>query len=201
MKTIITSIGTVASIISLTALPGIPLWGKIIICVIGIVSFAFLLIDHYRGAQVNEIKCKNDSEIKESMKRIIKSQGKICIMSRDLSWVDDDIKKCFKEKGSSLLIFVQKENKDTREIASYGAEIQYYNALGWEPKTRFTVIRYNRDHPQVAIANTQDTIRRRNKFVHTIYETSQNNCKQDDFIASLAMDLISLCKKSVNVER
>lgn len=139
------------------------------------------------------------------MKELIKSQGKVCIMSRDLSWVDRDIEKCILEKKNSIKFFVENEIALTKRLQANGVQVKYYGHLGFEPKTRFTVIRYNRANPQVAIANTQNSIRKKHKYKHVIYETSDSACKQDKWINSLAVDMVTLCdivfEGSDNIEK
>lgn len=202
MKTIvnvISAIGTAASILSLAfiseLLPGI----KYFIIIVGILCLTLLLFGIYKekkNLQINEIICTNDEQIKEEMKNLIKMQGKICIMSRDLTWVDDKIKKCIIEKKSSTLIFAEHETELTKKLEENGVDIRYYGKTGFIPNTRFTVIRYNKSDRQVAIANTKNTLRKKNKMEHTIYMTNEDpNDKRDSWLSSLAYDMISLCEK------
>lgn len=193
MKRIITSFGTFASIVGLSFVSSIPYPLNIGIGVIGIICFILLLIDDVKSQTDNEKVCHSESEIKAAMKDIIKSQGKVCVMSRDLSWVDKDIERCILEKKNSVRIFAEKEIELTKRLQDNGVQIKYYGHLKFEPKTRFTVIRYNRENPQVAIANTENTIRKRRKFKHIIYETRDSACKQDKWINSLAVDMVTLC--------
>ena len=115
-------------------------------------------------------------------------------MSRDLSWVDAEMEACIAEKKDNILIFAQKESDLTKRLISKGATVQYYGHLNFEPKTRFTIIRYNSANPQVAIANIQNSVRRKNGFKHVIYETVDCGCQQDKWINSLALDMMELCR-------
>lgn len=193
MVKIITSLGTVVSIISPMFTSNLNPIVKYIIGGFGIICFIKLVIHDIRSQSDNEKICRSENEIKSTMKDLIKSQGKVCVMSRDLSWVDKDIEKCIIEKKDSVKIFVENEIELTKRLQAKGVQIKYYGMLGFEPKTRFTVIRYNRDNPQVAIANTENTIRKRSKFKHVIYETRDSACKQDKWINSLAVDMVTLC--------
>ena len=159
------------------------------------------LIIYYvsKNDETNQLVCQSDDEIKEAMKKIIKMQGKICVMSRDLSWVDCEVKACIISKAPNVLVFAEKETALTKELQEKGVEIKYYGCWDFEPKTRFTVIRYNTNTPQVAIANTQNSIRKKGKIRHTIYQTQQNN-GTDEWINSLAIDMIELCKSVCNGE-
>lgn len=195
MKRVLVALGTVGSIVSLCFLFTLSLWGKVIVMVIGLGCFAYLIIDDYKSQKSNEKICKSDKEIKDTMQALIKTQGKICIVSRDLSWVDEDIEQSIIKKGNNIRIFAEHEIELTKRLENSGVEMRYYGALGFNPISRFTVIRYNRDTRQVAIANTQNSIHRnRHSFEHIIYETGENNCKQDKWINSLAMDIIELCE-------
>lgn len=189
----ITSIASAASIISLASFSGLPVWIKLLITLVGIGCLICLLYSEIRADRVNKLVCHSEDEIKEAMIKIIKTQGRICIVSRDLSWVDDDVKEYIKNKRGNILIFAEKETALTKELKLLGADIKYYKDK-FEPKTRFTIIRYNRDNPQVAVANRQDTIRRKGVFTHEIYQTSTaNNCEQDKWINSMALDMMKLC--------
>lgn len=98
-----------------------------------------------------------------------------------------------RSKKGSVLIFAQSENETTKTLVSRGVKVKYYDELGFKPKTRFTIIRYNKNDPQVAIANMENNIRKKNKFKHIIYQTSSNGTRQDEWINSLAVDMVQLC--------
>lgn len=189
---IISGIGTISSILGLALVENLPFIIRIIIAFVG--CFAFLYLVHYyvKNSKVEKKMCYSNDEIKDVMKKIIKNNGKICIMSRDLSWVDSEIEFSIVQKAKDILIFAEKESELTIRLIKNGVTIKYYSHLNFKPKTRFTVIRYNQREPQVAIANTQNTILNKNEIQHLIYQTSKN-VEQDEWINSLALDLINLC--------
>ena len=193
MTQIISAIATTASIVSLAFSDMIPRNIRLVILFVGLASFIYLIFVEIQKNSTNERICTSQSEVNSAMKDIIKSQGKICIMSRDLSWVTDDIAHCLEEKKDSILIFAQSQNATTQKLSQKGIKVKYYAHLGFEPKTRFTIIRYNRTNPQVAIANVENSIRKKNKFKHIIYETSSDGSRQDTWINSLAVDMVTLC--------
>lgn len=195
MKKIIEITASFASIISLALIENMPSWISYIIGVVGCISLIVLIYDYFKEKKPNEVLCTSDDEIKNQMKRIIKMQGKVCIMSRDLSWVDSEIETCICSKANSVLIFAEKETDLTKRLQASGVEILYYGVLGFEPKTRFTMIRYNTYNSQVAIANTQNSIRKKGKVKHIIYQTEKGK-REDEWINSLASDMILLCKAS-----
>lgn len=190
---VIPSLATALSIISLALVESISICVRIIIGIVGIISFIYLLISEYKKRKPNERHCKSDEEIDQAMKEIIRSQGKICIVSRDLTWVTDEIIGILISKKSSVLIFAQHKNDTTDKLQKNGVRVKFYGKYKFEPKTRFTVIRYNRTNPQVAIANNEDSIRKNKKLKHVIYETSSTGSPQDAWINSLAVDMITLC--------
>jgi len=192
IKRIIISIANAASIASLAFTSTIPIPFRIIIGFIGIACLAYLLYIEFKENTLNERICTSEEEIKTAMKEIIKTQGKICVVSRDLTWVDNEVAACISAKKSSIIIFAEKENPTTQKLKAEGIKIKFYGHLGFEPKTRFTIIRYNSINPQVAIADTQHSIRKKKKFKHTIYETVSNGSKQDKWINSLALDMMNL---------
>ena len=183
-----------ASILGLVFLKNVSLTWRIAILVVGCACIGYLIYDAIKSSQKNELVCRNNDEIANAMKKLIKTRGKICIMSRDLSWVDAEMEACIAEKKDSILIFAQKESELTKRLISNGATVAYYGHLNYEPKTRFTIIRYNNTNPQVAIANIQNSVRRKNSFKHVIYQTVDSGCQQDKWINSLALDMMELCK-------
>ena len=183
-----------ASILGLVLVKDISLSWRITVLIVGCACIVYLIYDAIKCSQKNEIVCHNDEDIANTMKKLIKTRGKICIMSRDLSWVDAEMEACIAEKKDNILIFAQKESNLTKRLISKGASVKYYGHLNFEPKTRFTIIRYNSTNPQVAIANIQNSVRRKNSFKHVIYETIDNGCQQDKWINSLALDMMELCR-------
>lgn len=192
-KQIIMATCTTVSIISPFLSAVMPLWITIVIVIIGLACFAFLMYDSIASNALNERICKSNPEIEEAMKDIIRSNGKICIMSRDLSWVTDEIALCLANKKSDVLIFAQSPNDRTDALTKEGVCVKFYSHLNYEPLTRFTIIRYNKSDSQVAIAKVQNTVRKKKKFRHTIYQTSSRGDSRDEWINSLATDMVKLC--------
>lgn len=193
MKRHVSAIGTASSILGLAFIPNVWLVLKIVFIIMGIVSLIVLFVDAYKKNQVNQRICTNEKEIKDAMLDIIRSQGKICIMSSSLSWVDEDIKKNIINKGRRITIFAKEENDVTIALKKAGITVMFYGDK-FSPQTRFTIIGYDRNASQVAVANPEHLVRNTKKLHHVIYETSPNGIPQDQWITSLAKDLIKLCK-------
>ncbi len=193
---IITAIASGASIISLAFIPNLPIWGKWLFVIVGIFCITYLIYQAIVAGRINETICHSVGDIQDKMKSIIKMQGKICILSRDLSWLNDEIANALKEKASSVLIFAEAETPDTKSLSQSGVKVKYYGKIGFSPNSRFTVIRYNRESRQVAIANTKNTIRKGSSMQHTIYMTGGNSPdKRDAWLNSMALDMIKLFDK------
>lgn len=193
VKSIILAVGTATSIISLSF--NMQPWGKIIAIVAGILCLAYLVYIDVIKSQENTIICHNEGEIRVQMQRLIKMQGKICIMSRDLSWITPEIEASIIHKGDSMLIFAQRSTELTKRMADQGVSIYLYGDSGFEPKTRFTIIRFNQIQPQVAIAKPLNKLKGKYTYDHKIYEAESENGDTDAWLVSLALDLMELCKK------
>ena len=194
MKRWILSISSAASILGLAFGPDFPTWLRIVITLVGIACLVLLIISEIRAENINQIICQSEDEIKNTMMKIIESQGKVCIMSRDLSWVNSEVSDCLKRRKEDLLIFAEKETELTKGLKEDGIQIRYYGDTHFEPQTRFTVVGYNKSTPQVAIARTQYAIRKHGKLNHKIYQTSSSGDERDMWINSLSLDMINLCK-------
>lgn len=192
LKKAILSFCSFASIISLAFITGLPIWARILIVVFGVGCLAYLLWSDYASQRDKLFVCKSEEETQEYMKKWIKNQGKVCVMSRDLSWVNTDIEEVMKTKKGSLRIFAQQETELTKRLRASGVDVRFYGCYNFEPKTRFTIIRYNRPDKQIAIANT---VARGKKlaYEHTIYQTDIKGDMKDTWIVSLADDLVGLC--------
>lgn len=190
---IITAAATAISFVGLAFSDYFPPWVQYIIVMVGLICFGILVIDEMKSNHRNERVCRSPNQVEEAMKEVINSSGKICIMSRDLDWVTHEIIGCLEFKRKSVLIFAHSENEITKTLIDRGVTVKYYGHLGFEPKSRFTVIRYNKNDPQVVVANTENTIRKRKKYKHTMYETSPGGAPQDTWINSLAIDMVNLC--------
>jgi hypothetical protein len=128
---------------------------------------------------------KNDADTKRYMQRWIQRGARTVIVSRDMSWVDEPIKHLLLEKArkNELLLFAQSDWPICRELSTAGAEVMKYGDLGWQPRTRFTIINYDRHDERVAVGLPLDKGRR-------ILEFSQG---QHPFL-DLARDFIPILK-------
>lgn len=197
---IFTALATAASIISLAFVSGISPWLRTGICTIGIISFAYFVYKHCIKSSNQYIYCDSEEKTRLYLKKWVMSQGKVCVVSRDLSWVDDEIQLQMQRKGSSLTIYAQKETALTQTLQRNGVVVKYYHNK-FEPTTRFTIIRYNRDDRQIAIATPQSRLDRKRGESHIIYQSgTENDDLRDKWIVSLAKDLSVLLEKICDQE-
>ncbi len=123
---IIKVVATAASIFGLAFMDGLSALPRYIIMGVGVICFSWLLYDEYKSNCVNERVCTNQDQVNKAMEDIIKSQGKICIVSRDLSWVDENIKKSLVDKKDNVLIFAQAKNNTTEQLKAEGIKVKFY---------------------------------------------------------------------------
>jgi len=194
VRFIIGNLGCLSSIIALFFINYSELnWWKTTIiifgvcCAIGIIIYS--IIEYYRE---KPIVCKNDSETQEYLKDWINTDGKVTVLSRDLSWVDNNIKAIMKGKCADINIFAQKETSLTKELIASGCNVNYYGN-NFEPKSRFTVIRANKISKQIAMS-TEIKSKMRNKRI--IHETK--NLLYDEWLHSLSDDIINLLELRVS---
>ncbi len=198
VKSIISALGIAVSIISLAF--SLPSWGKVVFVIVGIFSLLYLIYIDIIKSQENTIVCHNEDEIKKQMSNLINAQGSICIMSRDLSWVTPEIETLIIDKRDNMLIFAQHSTELTKRMSNNGVSIYLYGNIGFEPKTRFTIIRFNQDQPQVAISKPSSKLKGRHTYTHKIYQTASRNNDKDAWIISLSLDLMRLCEKAATRE-
>lgn len=193
---IISFISAVVSIISLFFVDDNWGTGKIII-LISLIIVAMIMI-YFLFIKSSTQKCKSQNEINEFMKTWIKTSGVVKILSRDMSWVDDEMLGILQTKGADLYLYVEKSNEIVEKIRKMNPEgnIIFYNDIGFVPNSRFTIIRANKDDRQIAI-----TIKERSgykKLEHEIYISNENPI--DKRILGLANDLMNCieCKGKKN---
>ena len=195
IKQVIYAICSAASITSLAFIPELPPWSRVIIFCIGILFLGIILFCDIISKKKKIFVCRSDEAIKKKMLELINIQGKICMLSRDLSWVDGEIEKALVSKNESMLIFAQHSTKLTKRLAKNGVKVLLYGNYGYEPKTRFTLVRYNREDPFFVIAKQTRRLGRSIRFEHKMYKAEISNNESDSWLIYLAMDLMELVNK------
>ena len=115
--------------------------------------------------------------------------GRTAILSGDLSWAKDNdeaikfLEKKAREK--ELILCVRSSNELIEKLVNYGAELHLYSRYEFFPKSRFTVIDYEKNGERLAIGFVED-----NKHVIYQYDT------KDSVVATLACDLMNILRLS-----
>lgn len=139
------------------------------------------------------IVCSNQEDINNFLKKWIKTDGVVKILSRNLSWVNDEIMGILQAKGADLYLYVESENEVVKNIMQINKDCKVflYGKYGFEPNSRYTVIHANKDDRQIAIALQE----RKNqyKLYHEIYCSKEG--AYDKKMLGLAMDLMNCIEK------
>lgn len=193
---VISFIGSIASVIGLFFIDAEWTITKILLLVLLVI---LVFISGYILFVKKRTKiCKTEDEINAFMKDWIKTKGVVKILSRDLSWVDDNIIDSLTKKKSDLYLYVEKENDITEKIKSLSPDcnIIFYGDIGFVPNSRYTIIHANKPQKQLAIAIKEK--RDENKIEHEIYITSE--CPIDRKLIEIADDLLQCidCKVKNN---
>lgn len=178
--------GSCASFVSLLFIECEWQWAKIILLVLLVililVSFCVLIL------RKDGVTCKSKQEIEKFMKDWIGTDGVVEVLSRDLSWVDDEMAYFLASKGKDLHLYVDEETSITQKIKNVNAEcnIHFYSKSGFTPMSRFTIIRANKDERQIAIAIKEE--KGYKKLRHCIYISKGSQI--DKKMLALANDLL-----------
>jgi hypothetical protein len=178
-------VGTVAKLLGI-AHPG---WLGLALAFLMALAVALALaseVDTWRSRR--PVRCATAQAIQEFMISWIGKEGRAAIYTRDMSWADDDrVAKILRTKAqrSELVICLPKSIPLTNELAKLGAEIHTYARLGYDPRSRFTVVRLGRSDAAVAIG-------RNINGVHTIetYDVGEHP------VFALAEDLVEIARRA-----
>lgn len=187
---IIGNIGSIASVIALFFVETNWYWWRVLGIILGLAGSLYLII-----AEVLEYKkskpiiCKNDTEIRKYMYDWIKTSGKVNVFSRDLSWVNDEIKIMMQCKGDDLSVCAEKDSQLIKDLRQAHVNVYLYGGMQYEPISRFTIIRANKPQKQIAIAAVSKL---KYKEKHIIYESSNEH--MDEWLLAATTDLVELTK-------
>lgn len=98
----------------------------------------------------------NDPKIAAFLCEQLKKAGRVAIFSRDISWVisGSEAEKLLLQKAKlkELVLFVQTTTSIAQNLANAGAEVRTYQKFsGYKPKSRFTVLDYEKTGSRVLI--------------------------------------------------
>lgn len=155
--------------------------GQGIVGGVAICLFIFVVVLRMRDyAQKRPVTLKGPSQIKAYLYQWISRGQRVVIFSRDLSWVDDEVKQLLRTKAErrELVLCLPKPIPLAAELAESGADINTYAELDFVPSSRFTIINAGRYDAHVAIGRSVGT-------KHIVREFSSGQ----DAVFALANDL------------
>jgi len=129
-------------------------WKIGLITVFCISILGYLALEAYEYYRSRPITTKTDVDFHAFMARWLDHPGKVAILSANLSWGDPKIvlpKLEKKAASGDLLLIMEKPSALSRALESKGATVKYYQAIGYVPQSRFTVVRFRSPHGKVAV--------------------------------------------------
>jgi len=159
LTTIFVQVASYASVIGMyfTFFPigvGRPGWHWALITAIALITLAIIVFeirDHYNAAPK---AYKSEKKINEYMCRWVAAGGRVVIFSRDMSWARGKMVQNVlsdKAKRNELTICLEKDIPLTDDLKSKGANIITYGRLGHIPKSRFTIVDFEKEGARVAV--------------------------------------------------
>ncbi len=131
-----------------------PWWHSLVIAVAIIFSFFLAgreIVNYVRNAPK---VYRSSRKIKSYMRKWISSGGRVVIFSRDMSWAGDEATRQIlleKARRDELTVCVERSIPLTDDLRQSGARIVTYEALGHVPRSRFTIVDFDRDGARVAV--------------------------------------------------
>lgn len=97
---------------------------------------------------------RSQRKINAFMRKWVSSAGRVVIFSRDMSWAEETtIRQILVEKAerNELAICIEQPIPLTNELRRRGARVVTYGSFGHIPRSRFTIVDFERDGARVAI--------------------------------------------------
>lgn len=162
----------------------LPLW---VTHLAWLLVFAAIILSVWQACTLlfdsNVTVCKGENRINNKMFSIIDEPGNTCIVSRNLSWTNEQrVMDSLSQKALSgdLTVLVSEVNNTTAALRDRGAKIVVYE--GVIPKCRFTIKGYKGANSRLYIAKAESPDR------HVIFRHSE----KDDVTLRLAEDLVEI---------
>jgi len=98
-------------------------------------------------------------KVNEYMYKWIKQGGKVAILTRDMSWVDNDkMKELLRSKAhhSELCLCLPNEIALSQELKQLGAQVHTFSELNYVPESRFTIVNKDRMDAQLAVGRSHE---------------------------------------------
>lgn len=127
-------------------------WALVVTPAVITLFLAVREITDYYKSRPKIFRSKN--EINNYMQNWITSAGRVVIFSRDMSWAQEqstvDIL-LSKARQNELTVCIEHDIPLTNDLRRAGAKIIKYGALNHVPKSRFTIVDYEREGARVAV--------------------------------------------------
>jgi hypothetical protein len=192
------NLGLFVNVVSALAVPvaiyktkilNLPEGVRVILATIAAVVIVLIVVysiwDFFWNVDNGKKRYKNSEDVKEAMIDIIKKDGNTIILSRNMSWAEDDeVVKALsgKSKSGDLKIYLQSNGPKVERLSNYQTSVKNYGD-DFTPTCRFTINKAGGHGESIYIA-APDTNE------HVIYHYSD----KDGPIFHLAKDLIELLK-------
>ncbi len=130
-----------------------PEWHWIVIgaaSTVFLISIAYDVTQQYSALPKRFVRIER---INRYMHRWVAQGGRTVIFSRDMSWVDEETRSLLIEKArrNELIVCLEKAIELSEALKDAGATIVTYAELGHAPRSRFTIIDFERDGARVAV--------------------------------------------------
>ena len=166
---VLTTVGTVAAVWQFEARERIRI---LAVVAIALLALLVLTVETRAFLRLKPRRMKSDRRIRRFMYDWIKSEGRVVIFSRDLSWVEQAdqpsiwgrmrrrplpaesrIRLLLRRKAAAqeLVVCVPNGIPLTKALAAEGADIRTYSDLEVVPSSRFTLVRHGRVDTALAI--------------------------------------------------
>jgi hypothetical protein len=177
---VVSVVGSFASVLGITvpfliATSGFSWWAIVLLTVGSLLLVGAVVLELQAESNIHLYKIEDQQGIRNYMFNWIRNGGRVAIWTRDMSWVDDQMRQLLNTKAENgeLIICLPRHR---------GAEVVAYGRLE-SPSSRFTIIDYNWSGSRVAVG-------RRRGSLHVIEEFSA-----DDHPAfHMALDLVRLVR-------
>ena len=137
--------------------------------------------------QLSEIQ-----EINDNIEKWLINGGRCFILSRDLSWAENDqIRKCLLEKSKrhEIIVIMEKENEISKELMTNGADVRYYEKFNYEFRNRFIISHWGTEGAELTVPTKQD-----NMHINHIYNSGHR-------IHAYAMEIAEFLTKVIVKEQ
>jgi hypothetical protein len=171
-----------------------PSWHWAVLGASGLAVILLIIFEIYDHITSSPRTYKSEKTINRYMCRWVSSGGRVVIFSRDMSWAGGQMMRDMlfgKAKRNELTIFLEKEIALTDELKSMGARIITYGKLGHVPKSRFTIVDFDKEGARVAVGvydHGKHVIQEFQNGTHPFFAVAEDMVK---FLLKADMDGIS----------